>query len=206
MPFNKPAVDARWIRSLVRKYERPLVLYALKIVGDRERARDVVQETFLKLCRQNREKIESFIAEWLYTVTRNQALDVCRKEGRMVRLTDGHVTWKPGTEADPSVATETDEMTRLVLSMVADLPSKQQEAVRLKFQHGLSYRQISKVMDLTTSYVGYLIHGGLKTIRDRLSDVENDESLTGPVGRIPGPARRAGGQSGGASRAGGGAG
>ena len=183
-----PVIDANWIRSVVKEYERPLVLYAMKIVGDRERARDVVQETFLKLCRQDKTKLESYIVEWLYTVCRNQALDVCRKEGRMVRLTDGHITWKASDEPAPSDKIEQLEMTRLVLSMVDDLPSKQQEAIRLKFQHGLSYRQINKVMDLTTSYVGYLIHAGLKTIRDKLSDV--DEFAAGPVARIPGPTRR----------------
>ena len=189
-----PAVDAPWIRALVEQYQRPLVLYAIKIVGDLHRARDVVQETFLKLCRQERGKVEGYIAEWLYTVCRNQALDVCRKEGRLVRLTDGHVAWKSGSEPDPSKTTETDEMSALVLSLIDGLPAKQQESIRLKFQHGLSYRQISKVMDLTTSYVGYLIHAGLKSIREQLAD---EDAAGNPVARIPGPARRAGKQSGG---------
>lgn len=180
-------VDATWIHGLVDQYERPLVLYATRIVGDLERARDVVQDTFLKLCKQNREKIESYVTEWLYTVCRNRALDVCRKEGRVVRLTDGHITWKPADEPDPAKLTEHDEMAALVLSMIDELPAKQKEAIRLKFQHGLSYRQISKVMDLTTSYVGYLIHAGLKTMREKLAD---EDIAPGPVGRIPGPSRR----------------
>jgi hypothetical protein len=70
------------------------------------------------------------------------------------------------------------------------LSAKQQEAVRLKFQHGMSYRQIAKVMELTTSYVGYLIHAGIQSIRQRLGEATDDD-LSGPVARIAGP-RRAG--------------
>jgi RNA polymerase sigma-70 factor (ECF subfamily) len=181
-------IDAVWIRSVVAQFERPLVMYALRLIGDLERARDVVQDAFLKLCREQRSKIEPYLAEWLYTVTRNRALDVCRKESRVVRLADGQQSVKVDLDADPSASIEQRETKALVLAMVSELPEKQQEAIRLKFQHGLSYRQISKVMELTTSYVGYLIHAGLKAIRERMVDDEGREDM-GPVARIPGPPR-----------------
>ena len=187
MPQPNPIVDAPWIRSVVAQYERPLTLYATKLLGEVERARDVVQEAFLKLCRQDRAKIEPYLAEWLYTVCRNRSLDICRKESRMVRMGDAPIAAPVDHESDPSSSTETKETRGLVMAMIGSLPEKQQESIRLKFQHGLSYRQISKVMDLTTSYVGYLIHAGLKSIRDQLSD--NTAGDTGPVARIPGPGR-----------------
>jgi len=189
MAQPNPSVDAPWIRSVVAQYERPLTLYASKFVGDLDRARDVVQEAFLKLCRQERAKIEPYLAEWLYTVCRNRSLDICRKESRLVRLGDVQVAAQVDSESDPSASMEATETRSLVLAMIGSLPDKQQESIRLKFQHGLSYRQISKVMDLTTSYVGYLIHAGLKTIRDRLSEEPGAED-TGPVARIPGPTKQ----------------
>ncbi len=39
-----------WIRQALERHERPLVHYAARLIGDVERARDVVQETFLRLC------------------------------------------------------------------------------------------------------------------------------------------------------------
>ena len=183
-----PLVDAPWIRSVVAQFERPLTLYATKLLGDVERARDVVQEAFLKLCKQERAKIEPYLAEWLYTVCRNRSLDICRKESRMVRMGETPIAAQVDHESDPSASIEAKETRSLVLAMIGSLPEKQQESIRLKFQHGLSYRQISKVMDLTTSYVGYLIHAGLKTIRDQLSDQTEGED-TGPVARIPGLGR-----------------
>src|SRR4051812_24248938 len=83
--------DPRWIRSAVEQYERPLVRYATRLLGDSERARDVAQDTFLKLCTQDRAEVEYRLAEWLFTVCRNRALDILRKEGRMTRLSDDHM-------------------------------------------------------------------------------------------------------------------
>jgi RNA polymerase sigma-70 factor (ECF subfamily) len=48
----------------------------------------------------------------------------------------------------------------------------QQEAVRLKFQHGLSYKEIASVLDLTVTNVGFILHTALKTLRARLGGDE----------------------------------
>ena len=94
-----------WIRSAVARFEGPLTLYASRLLGDSDRARDVVQDTFLKLCRQNGEELQDRMAEWLFTVCRNRALDVLRKEGRMTRLSDEHsgtyASPEPGPRRDP---------------------------------------------------------------------------------------------------------
>jgi RNA polymerase sigma-70 factor (ECF subfamily) len=55
-----------------------------------------------------------------------------------------------------------------VMEMLDRLPANQQETIRLKFQNGLSYREISAVTGLSVSHVGVLIHTGLKTLRGRL--------------------------------------
>src|SRR4051812_4260648 len=72
--------------ALLGRFERPLLHYATRILGDRDRARDVVQETFVKLQNENREQIDNAPAKWLFTVCRNGALNICRKEKRMTYL------------------------------------------------------------------------------------------------------------------------
>ena len=49
--------------------------------------------------------------------------------------------------------------------MLAGLPDNQQEVVRLKFQDGLSYKEIAGVTGLTVSNVGFLIHTAIHTLR-----------------------------------------
>ena len=66
--------EGAWLAAVLRQYEGPLILYAARITKDLERARDVVQEAFLRLLKEDPATIESHLAEWLYTVCRNKAL------------------------------------------------------------------------------------------------------------------------------------
>ena len=165
-----PAADAEWVRSAVEQYEGPLILYTRHVLGgDVERARDVVQEAFLRLIGQDREKVGPHVAEWLYTVCRNLAIDVRRKERRMERLSDVQADSAASDAPAPGDRAEQDDAMSQVLRGLKELPRNQQECIRLKFQGGLSYKQISQVTSLTVTNVGFLIHTGLKTLRQRLS-------------------------------------
>jgi len=75
--------------------------------------------------------------------------------------------------ADPASAASGREEASGVLRWLNQLPEDQQEAIRLKFQEGMSYRQISEVTGHSVSNVGFLIHAGMKELRARLS--ANDE-------------------------------
>lgn len=160
--------DNDWIRAAVGRFERPLTLYVARLLGDADRARDVVQDVFLKLCGQERERVEPHLAEWLFTVGRNRATDVLRKEGRMTRLSDEHLEARPAEAPPPSEAVERGEEAASILRMLEDLPRGQQEVIRLKFQNGFSYKEISRISGYSVSNVGFMIHTGLKTIRGRL--------------------------------------
>src|SRR3954454_8070550 len=88
----QPEVEhGSWVREAVVRFEGPLLLYASRLLGDAETARDVVQDTFLRLCGQDRAAVGDHLAEWLFTVCRNRALDVLRKEHRMTQLKDDQV-------------------------------------------------------------------------------------------------------------------
>ena len=50
------------------------------------------------------------------------------------------------------------------------LSANQQEVIRLKFQHGLKYREIAEVTGLSVTNVGFLIHTGIKKLRDALGE------------------------------------
>ena len=163
-----PADRLAWVRAAVEGYEGPLLRYAVRITRDLDRARDVVQETFLRLCREERSRVDGHLTEWLFTVCRSRALDMRRKESRMNSMSVAEVENCASRDCAPSVGLERDEAVSQVLAALGTLPENQQEVIRLKFQDGLSYREISGVTGLTVSNVGFLIHTGLKTVRQRL--------------------------------------
>ena len=167
--------DPQWVRAAVDRYERPLLSYALRIVGggDVERARDCVQETFAKLCDQPPANVNGHLGPWLYTVCRNAALDVRRKARREMALVetaaDETIASLSSTTPSPDRVAEAKDATSQVLKLLARLPESQQEVIRLKFQHQMSYREISRITGQSETNVGFLIHRGIKSIREMLS-------------------------------------
>jgi RNA polymerase sigma-70 factor (ECF subfamily) len=172
-PGGDSPADREWVRSAVARYEGPLTTYARNVLGgDADRAQDVVQEAFLRLIGQDRAKVGPHLAEWLYTVCRNLAIDVRRKDRRTERLNDADADSAVSDAPAPGERSEHDDALTHVLSNMRRLPRNQQECIRLKFQGGLSYKEISRVTNLTVTNVGFLIHTGLKTLRQRLVDAE----------------------------------
>ncbi len=176
-----PASQAEWVRAAMDQHAGPLARYAAALTGDVERARDVVQDTFVRLCAEERSRVEPHLAEWLFTVCRNRALDVLRKENRMTALSEADLELRPSAAPSPAHETERRDTHNHVLRELATLPKNQQEVVRLKFQNGLSYEEISHVMQLTVTNVGFLIHTAIKTLRQRL---QTELNLV-PVRRTP---------------------
>jgi RNA polymerase sigma-70 factor (ECF subfamily) len=166
-----PDIDhGSWVREAVAQFERPLAIYATRLMGDAETARDVVQDTFMRLCGQERAAVGDHLAEWLFTVCRNRALDVLRKEHRMTRLSDEQVNRCLSPNPGPLEAAERHDLGARVLALLESLPPSQREVLRLKFQNGFSYQEISRISGHSVSNVGYLIHAGIKTLRGQLFD------------------------------------
>ncbi|MCB9897891.1 MAG: sigma-70 family RNA polymerase sigma factor [Planctomycetes bacterium] len=160
--------DRDWLRSVVESFEGPLTRYARRITRDVERARDVAQDVFVRLCNAPRAEVEPHLREWLYTVCRNRAIDIGRKEGRMVTTDERGFVSLSSDEARPEAALERRETLGRALQLLDRLPARQQEVIRLKFQDGLSYKEISRVTNHSVSYVGVLIHQGIKSLRQSL--------------------------------------
>jgi RNA polymerase sigma-70 factor (ECF subfamily) len=170
------------MRAAVQQYEGPLLRFATRIIGDTDRARDVVQDTFLRLWEADREAIADRMPQWLFTVCRNRALDLRRRDARLDRARDAERASDAVRSAERSngsdeVIEQRDTMRR-ALAALDRLPPKQAKVIRMKLGDGMSYREISEATGLTVSYVGWLIHVGMKAIRRELEEAGLAESST----------------------------
>src|SRR5881398_2620825 len=129
--------------EIVHRFEIPLLQYARRITGDSEQARDVVQETFIKFQRNGALSRDDEPATWLFTVCRNGALNICRKEKRMMYLDEEVIESQENKQPMPYERMEEQEAAGFLTRIVATLPPRQQEVLQLKFQNGLSYQQIA---------------------------------------------------------------
>lgn len=156
----------QFIEWALKEYERPLIGYAQGFVHDWERARDVVQDTFIRLCQQDMAKVRDGVKTWLFTVCRNRALDVLRKDSRMVEMDERKLHGIPGKNLSASDHLEKEELHERLESYLQRLTPNQREVVILKFQQGLSYEEISRVTGLSTGNVGFLLHHAIKRLRE----------------------------------------
>lgn len=177
MSNNNPE-HAEWVQAAVDRYAAPLTRYAALITGDLDRARDVVQDTFIRLCAQKKSRLDTHLAPWLFTVCRRRALDVQRKESRMKPLSDLDMNSQMTAELSPDAEAERREAAGEILRLVATLPFNQQEVVRLKSQNGLSYQEISQITSLTVTNVGFLLHTAIKNLRRDLQPASNVAALS----------------------------
>lgn len=154
-----------WIRGVLESHEGPLIRYAYRLCHDLETARDAVQDTFLKLCREDRDKVENHLVKWLFTVCRNRVFEILRKEKRMTALTDGKLQTTEAQDESPAItAAMTDDKFQLK-DLLLKLPEREQEVLRLKFQNGLSYKEISDITSLSVTNVGFILHKTIKELR-----------------------------------------
>jgi RNA polymerase sigma-70 factor (ECF subfamily) len=159
------------VRAAMELYESQLIAYAANILaGDVERARDVVQDTFLRLFQAEPERVRENLKAWLYTVCRNRALDVLRKEQRLDLGDEQKILSFSDHRPDPSQISDTNEMYDRAWKLLDQLSKNQQEVIRLKFQHDCSYKDIARITGLSMGNVGFLMHVGLKRLRALLTD------------------------------------
>src|ERR1700730_4156192 len=165
MPDAEANAESDRMQTLMRRFEIPLLQFATRITGDRERARDVVQETFMK-CQRNGASQNPELATWIFTV--------CRKEKRMLYLDEELIESRADEQAMPFEQLEQKEAAGFLLRIVRTLPPRQQEVIQLKFQNDLSYQQIAEITKTTANNVGVLIHTALKTLRQRYGQASKD--------------------------------
>ncbi len=159
-----------FVSAAVERHQAPLLRYAARLLGgDAERARDVVQDTFVRLMAQPPAEVDGHMAEWLFTVCRNRTHDVLRKEGRMKRFEEGQVEQLTAPDPRPGRTLERAEQHETVLRLIGKLPHNQQEVVRLKFQNGFSYQEISRITSLSVTNVGFILHTAIKALRQEMA-------------------------------------
>ncbi len=166
---TNPDEKTSWFQKQVQRFQMPLTRYAISIIHSVESAREVVQDVFLKMWRQESFESDSGLRVWLFKTCRNSCIDLLRKEGRMGQLTDeGQDSLECPNEL-PSEVLEKKEMHETILDRFSDLPAKHQDVLRLKFQEDLSYKEISEITGHSVNHVGVLIHQGVIKLRESMS-------------------------------------
>lgn len=174
--FNRQKPDSEQaFMDLVYVHWDALYRYALRLTRDPQQAEDLVQDTLTKAFKAfDRLKDQTNHRAWSFTILRNTFVSRMRKAGREVELEEPQrvedVDAHRGIAAlreqgdDPTYAFE-DE----VLRALDQLPESQRSALTLCDIEGLSYEEISHIMDCPVGTVRSRIHHARRRLRDTLS-------------------------------------
>lgn len=158
------------VRRALDQHESTLIAYTSGLLGgDTERARDVVQDAMLRLYLTDPERVRDNLKSWLFTVCRNRAFDILRKDHRLDLGNDEVIDAAAGHDPDPAQSAGMHELYEQIWRSVDRLRPNQREVVRLKFLHDCSYQEIAGITGLSVGNVGFIMHHAIKKLRELLS-------------------------------------
>jgi RNA polymerase sigma-70 factor (ECF subfamily) len=122
---------------------------ALRVLGSRSDAEEVLQEAFLEVWRRAREFDPSrgAVEAWVMTITRTRAIDRKRSLGTVARIAEDAAAQPPpvsATAVDPSDAAVMGQDRARVAAAMRELPPEQRVVVELAYFEGLSQREIAE--------------------------------------------------------------
>jgi RNA polymerase sigma-70 factor (ECF subfamily) len=148
---------------------------AFRITLDTAEAEDIVQETLIRVW-QNRAKWQeiSSIEAYCQIICRRLALDAAGKAGHGNVLLDEHSQQHLLT-VTPEEQFDNRERLSLIKQLMDSLPEVQRTIMELRDIEGLSYQEISNVMDLTEVQVKVYLHRARTKIKNKVEEFERYE-------------------------------
>lgn len=163
------AGDKDAFRSLVETCQGMVFSVALKILADEEEAKDIVQETFLRVW-LNIGKYEARhrFTTWLYAIASRLCLDRLKSHSRIIAMPKDEVVLRRYASADGQLELENREWVAIVRLLAEELSPKQRLVFTLSQLGGLSSQEVEEATGFTATQVKSNLHVARQTIRQRL--------------------------------------
>ena len=172
--------DPDLLAALIGQYEYRLFRYLLYLTGSEEAARDLFQETWLRvLARGHQYDGVSRFDFWLFSIARHLTIDASRRR-KMDSLDDLLDPGRGGSAQEPSASEdaspyaeyENSELASKLNSILARLPAVYREVLLLRFQEDLSLKEIAGIIRVPLSTVKSRLYRGLSATRELLEEQE----------------------------------
>ena len=165
---NKDAF--RWV---VQTHQRMLFSLALKMLCDEEEAKDMVQETFIRVWQSIRTyNQEKAFTTWVYTIASRLCLDRLKRKKRVIAMPDDELALRRlASDNDNQRELENQEWVAIVRTMAEGLSDKQRLVFTLCQLEGLSSEEAEQITGLDARQVKSNLYVARKTIRKRLNEL-----------------------------------
>lgn len=180
--------DDTWaFEQLVRRYQQKAYAIAVQMGdGDREEAKDITQQVFLKAFRNlKRFKGNASFYTWFYRILVNTCLDSRRRHSRWRQIFSFHTSNEsgekdkkgagfedypdPNPRSEPDAVLESKELDHSLQSAIRSLPDKQRCAFQLKVFQGLTVPEISEIMGIRPGTIKSHLFRATKSLQNALT-------------------------------------
>ncbi len=168
--------DAEAFGVLVERYQRRVANVALAVVHNQDDAIELAQETFVRAY-ENLSKFESrsSFSTWLYRIAANLAIDFWRREGRHVVLrgedAENEMRRLPSDRGDSFKDASRKELSARLTAALEELTPEHRTVILLREVEGLSYDEISEVLQCPRGTVMSRLHYARNRLRELLKDI-----------------------------------
>ena len=167
----------------LERYERPLTAYATRLFhGDLHAARDVVQHTFMQLCKQQPCQVGPKLAPWLYTVCRNRVLDELKSKSRRETAKPLNFDAVDVRAVEPGSQYEREDFLRNLRRLFACLREPERDVIEL-WSHGFDSTESSNMLKQKPATVRVNLHRAIKRLKQHPTIANWLERATGQVVR-----------------------
>lgn len=169
--------DKTAFKWVVKRYQQMLFSLSLKMLGDEEEAKDVVQETFIRVWQnlKNYDPKRSFTT-WLYTIATRQCLDRMKANKLVCPMPDDErVLHCFASDNDSQQTLENSEWISIVRLLAEGLSEKQRLVFTLCQLEGLSSQEAEQITGMDARQVKSNLYVARQTIRKRLKDLGYEE-------------------------------
>jgi RNA polymerase sigma-70 factor, ECF subfamily len=171
--------DTKAFGILIERYQRRVIGVAMAVVHDQEDALELAQESFVRAF-ENIGKFESrsSFSTWLYRIAANIAIDFRRRERRHPTMrgeeAETEIQRLPSKLGDSFKETQRNEMAQRIKDALGQLTPEHRAAILLREVEGLSYDEISDVLQCPRGTVMSRLHYARNHLREILKDLAED--------------------------------
>ncbi len=156
-------------RQLFERFYRKLVIFAMKYIGDREVARDLVQDLFLGIYESRQSiSIQTSLRSYLYSAMKNRCLNHIKHRAVREKHASMIIHSGKGEDEELEELIETTELEARIFKIVSKLPHRCRHIFILSRVDGKRNREIADDLNLSIRTVETQISKALKSLRDNL--------------------------------------
>ena len=169
--------DKNAFRWVVQTYQRMIFSLALKMLADEEDAKDVVQDTFIRVWQHMRDyDLQKPFTTWIYTIASRLCLDRLKSERLLHVASDDEMTLRQfATDIDNQRILENKEWVSIIKTLVEGLSPKQRLVFTLIQLEGLAYTEVEQITGMNDVQVKSNLYVARQAIRKHLQQLGYDQ-------------------------------